>query len=193
MTADLAESCAQIGAWLAAAQALTATADTDGTRTRTAPASRPPWNGAAENAAMDAWEGLRRLEASLRLAVTGRPGRRRGGSDANTQQAIDAIEALGNAVTVPAMATAARILDNWSRQIQQLPAIDQHERPQKVTALCPYCGYPMLRVYPRSGRVTCLRVGACQDSDGHHPVGSLDVSRLTGDGVIRWADGLVGP
>jgi hypothetical protein len=191
VTDDLTESCAQIAAWLTAAQALTATPDTDGSTGRGQPASRPPWNPAAENAAMDAWEGLRRLEASLRLAVNGHPGTRRGPSDANTQAAITAIERLGTAVTVPAMAAACRILDHWSRQIQQLPAIDRYEPWRRVGGTCPYCAYPMLWAKRREGTVTCLRYGTCRDADGRHPVGHMDVSRLDGDGVIRWQDGLV--
>jgi len=191
MSIDLGESCAAIATWLPVARALTAEPDISATTAHGQPASRPPWNPSAENAAMDAHEGLRRLEASLRLAVTGRPGARRGGSDANTAAAIAAIENLGQAVTVQAMAAAARILDRWSRQIQELPAIDEAEPWRRVDAECPYCGCTMLRVRPRSGEVTCLRYGACADADGHHPIGRLDVSVLTGDPLIRWADGLV--
>jgi hypothetical protein len=192
MTADaLGESCTAIATWLPVAQALTTEPDISGVTAHGAPSSRPPWNSAAGNAAMDAHEGLRRLEAALRLAVTGRPGVRRGGSDANTAAAIDAIENLGQAVTVQAMAAAARILDRWVRQIQELPAVDEAEPWRKVAAACPYCRFPMLRVRPRSGEVTCLRYGACSDGDGQHPVGRLDVSVLSGDPLIRWADGLV--
>jgi hypothetical protein len=56
---------------------------------------------------------------------------------------------------------------------------------------CPYCDIDMLRVKPKAGEVTCLRYGACSDSNGQHPHGWMDVSQLTGDGIIRWADGLV--
>jgi len=192
-SADLAASCADIAGWLTVARALTGQPDASGTTAHGQPASRPPWNSAAANAVMDAHEGLRRLEASLRLAVTGQPGHRRGGSDASTAAAITAIEALGTAVTVPAMAAAARILDRWSLQIQELPAIDKHEPWRRVGTACPYCGFGMLRVRARSGEVTCLRYGICRDSEGHHPVGRLDVSQLTGDPLIRWNDGLVAP
>ena len=187
----LTESCADLRHWLPAAQALTTEPDTDGTTTGGKPGSRPPWNPAAANAAMDAHEGLRRLEASLRLAVTGRPGPRRGGSDANTMAAIKAIEALGNAVTADAMVTAAHVLDRWAIAIQQLAAIDQAERWQRVHgAACPYCGNTMLRLSPRAGRVTCLRFGACSDSDGNHPVGYVQQA-LDGTPCVEWADGLV--
>jgi hypothetical protein len=139
---------------------------------------------------MDAHEGLRRLEASLRLAVTGHTGPRRGGSDANTLAAIAAIENLGAAVTVRACTDAARIIDRWSVAIQQLAAIDEAERWQRVSgAPCPYCGTPMLRLAPRSGRVTCLRFGVCFDSDGRHPVGRVEAGPASGKPLITWADG----
>lgn len=193
MTGDLGEHCADLAAWLPAAIALIAEADADGTAGTGQPGSRPPWNGAAAAAVMDAHEGIRRLEASLRQAVAGHPGPRRGGSDANTMAALKAIEALGHGVTMADAAEAARILDRWSRAIRELPAVDEAEPWRRVPAACPYCGFGMLRVAPRSGMVTCLRYGACQDSDGRHPSGRMDVSALTGDPVIQWQDGLVSP
>jgi hypothetical protein len=73
--------------------------------------------------------------------------------------------------------------------IQQLPAIDEMERPQRVSAECPYCRFPMMTLYPKSGRVTCLRYGTCFDGDGNHPVGTAERGRL-GPCVV-WADGFV--
>lgn len=193
MTTDLDAACADIAAWLPAARALTAEPDTSGTTAGGQPSSRPPWNTAAANAAMDAHEGLRRLEASMRLAVTGQPGPRRGGSDASTTAAIDAIEALGAAVTAAAAAAAARILDRWSRAVRELPAVDEAEPWRKVQGVaCPYCQYPMLWVRPREGTVTCLRYGVCAgDANGQHPVGRMEIGRLGAQ--IRWNDGLVAP
>lgn len=192
MTAEaLTEACADLTRWLPIAQRLITEADDDGTTTGGQPSSRPPWNPAAASAAMDAHEGLRRLEASLRLAITGHPGARRGGSDANTIAAIDAIEHLGAGVTAAAMAEAARILDRWSLAIQQLAAIDEAERWQRVAgACCPYCGNTMLRLAPRAGRVTCLRYGACEDAEGQHPVGHVQRS-VSGDPIVVWGDGLI--
>lgn len=193
----LAASCAAIAALLPVAAALTAEPDTGGGQgggqPSGQPSSRPPWNGAAASAAMDAHEGVRRLEASLRLAVTGRTGPKRGGSDANTMAAIAAIEALGHAVSDHAEAEAARLLERWSRQIRELPDVDEAEPWRRISATCPYCGFGMLRAAPRSGQVTCLRYGQCLDSDGRHPVGHMDTSALTGHPLIRWADGLVAP
>jgi len=93
-------------------------------------------------------------------------------------------------MTARAAAEAARILDRWSLAICQLAAIDEAERWQKVSgAACPYCGHPMLRLSPRSGRVTCLRFGACWDGNGDHPQGQVDHS-VGGEPMVAWADGL---
>jgi hypothetical protein len=189
---DLAASCADIATWLPIAQALVTEPDTDGSVVHGKPGSHPPGNAAAMNAHMDAHAGLRRLEALLRLEVTGHTGPRRGGSDANTTAAIEAIEALGNAVTTAAMAQAARVLDRWSRQIQELPAVDEIEPPRRVHGVaCPYCGRGMLYVRPREMTVTCPP--PCRDSNGQRSVGHMEISRLTADPIIRWADGLVAP
>jgi hypothetical protein len=143
---------------------------------------------------MDAHEGVRRLEASMRRDVTGRTGPRRGGSDANTDAAIKAIEALAHGVGDDAAADAGRILERWSRRIRELPAVDESQPWRKMPGVaCPYCDFPMLWVQARAGRVACLRGGACLDSDGRPPTGRLDVSRLTGDPLIMWNDGLVTP
>jgi len=189
---ELAEACAAIAAWLPAALDLAAEPDADGTTGTGQPGSAPPWNAAAAAAAMDAHEGLRRLEASLRRDVTGSTGRRRGGSDLATAKAIRAIEDLGASVTARNAALAARILDRWVRAIQELPAVDQAEPWRRLEGVtCPYCKHPMLRVRPRQGIVTCLRYGACRDGDGRHPAGHMDISQLSGSPVIRWQDGLV--
>jgi hypothetical protein len=189
VTTALPEACATLGAWLPQAHQLTWQPDTDGSHHHGNTGSRPPWNTAAANAHLDACEGVRRLEASLRYAITGHPGPRRGPTTANTYLALQAIENLGNAITTRAAAEAARILDRWSLAITQLPAIDKAERWQKVSgAACPYCGHPMLRLQPRSGRVTCLRYGACADADGNHPQGFVDHS-VTGEPMVAWADG----
>ena len=189
MTA-LPEACTAIAAWLPQAAELTPEPDVDGISGDGQPGSRPPWNAAAANAHLDAHEGLRRLETAMRRAVTGNPGTRRGGSDANTAEAIKAIEHLGAGMTAAAAAEAARILDRWSLAVQQLAAIDEAERWQKVSGVaCPYCGYPMLRMSPRSGRVTCMHFGACFDGEGNHPQGLVDRS-VGGDPMVSWADGL---
>jgi hypothetical protein len=195
MITAISEQCADLRRLLPAAAAVLAEPDADGTASRGGvPGTRPPWNAAAASALLDAHEGVRRLEASMRRDVTGHTGPKRGGSDANTIAAIKAIEALAHAVGDDAAADAGRILERWSRRIRELPAVDESQPWRKMPGVqCPYCGFPMLWVQARAGRVACLRGGACLDGDGRHPIGRLDVSRLTGDPLIQWADGLVTP
>lgn len=208
MTADrLSDSCAELAALLPAARALLAVPAASGSAHGGHPGSRPPWQPDAADAAMDAHEGLRRLEASVRAEITGHHGPRRGGSDANTTAALDAIERLGYGLpphvdeydedgkrkpcNCPPCATTA-YLGRLIRQIQQLPAVDTAEAWRRVPgAACPYCGWAMLRVQPRAGLVTCLRWGACADSDGSHPMGRMTVSALDGTPCVSWNDGLV--
>jgi hypothetical protein len=190
VVSPLPDACAAITTWLPQAAALTHQPDTDGSSGHGKPGSRPPWNAAAANAYLDAHEFVRRLEPTIRYAVTGRPGKRRGGSDANTYQAIGMIENLSEALTEHAQAQIARLLWRLVTPIRQHPAVDLDERPQKVSgAACPYCGCPMLRLFPRSGRVTCLRFGACWDGNGDHPQGQVDHS-VGGEPMVAWADGL---
>lgn len=193
MTADLAEACATITELLPIAQALITEPDTDGTTGHGQPGSRPPWNSAAASAAMDAHEGIRRLEASIRMVITGHPGPRRGPSDACTASAIKSIESLGHGAPEAVTARAAAILRRWGTAIEQLPAIDEAEPWRRIPAECPYCRFTMLRVAPRAGTVTCLRYGACRDTNGQHPIGHVYISQLTGDPRVHWQDGLVAP
>ena len=72
----------------------------------------------------------------------------------------------------------------------RLPAVDL-ERPTACQPACPYCQRPMLRVYARDGRVTCLAYGSCLDSNGRHPVGTLTIGAVSGEPYIAWADGKI--
>src|SRR5689334_18946530 len=98
MTAALQEACAALPPALAAAAALIAAPDADGSTAHGKPGSRPPWNAAAANVAMDAHAGIREIEADMFYAVTGRPRRPRGGSDGNTLAAIRGTVSLSASV-----------------------------------------------------------------------------------------------
>ncbi len=207
MTADLSGSCADLARWLPVAAALMAEPDADGAMVHGQPASRPPWNPSAAMAAMDAHEGLRRLEASWRILVNGHPGQRRGGSDDATAAAVKAVENLGYGLPVRHIeeydtggrlkpcrcphCCSIRYIGRLIRPIEQLPAVDEAEPWCKRPGTCPYCGFAMLRVKVRAGEVTCLRYGACFDADGQHPKGTMEVGRLGPQ--VRWKDGLVAP
>jgi hypothetical protein len=194
---------------------LTVEADTlPGVRRSGVTESRPPWNAQSANAYLDAHQFVRRLEASLRLVVTGHTGIPRGGSDQNTRAAIKAIAnmataALGIPSGVPvsrsepdgrkisAAELAARLVEHVTIVIGQLPAVDEYptwERirpgPDGLPPRCPNCETFSLRFAVHSGMVCCILPG-CQDLDGHSPQGRLDVSKLNGEPVLAWRDGTV--
>lgn len=196
MTA-LQECCAELARWLPAAQALITEPDSDGTRSRGQPTSRPPWNPTAATAVLDAHEGTRRLEASLRMAVTGHPGPRRGGSGGNTRAAITAISQLGYAVSVDGQRLAATIITRWVTTIQQLPAVDEIPRwerlrhgPGGLSPSCPFCGCYSLRVAVRSGVVVCVLPG-CTDRDGNRPQARMELGAVSAEPSLVWQDGTV--
>ncbi|HMH93886.1 MAG TPA: hypothetical protein VK586_22750 [Streptosporangiaceae bacterium] len=198
---DVAQAAAELARCLDVAARLTARPDTIAANGPGLPAGpAQPWNTAAANACLDGAREARDLEHELRAEVTGRPqlayrtrGRARGGSDGNTVKALAAVVALAEAVGDQDAADVARRLGQRAAAVQRLPAVDTAEPWRRVAAACPYCGYAMLGVAARSGLVHCLRGGACLDADGRPPAGSLDVSRLTGDAVIVWQDGLITP
>ena len=177
------DACAELRDILPEAQARTHIPDTDGTTTRAAPSSKPPWNAAVTETLLTAVEGIRQLEASWR---TGQPH-----AIAHTGATIASVTRLAHAQPDTEQRQAVVLITRWTTAILQLAPIDQAERPQRVQATCPYCGFGMMCLYPRSGRVTCLRYGTCQDSDGQHPVGFADRNRLTATPEIVWRDGLI--
>jgi hypothetical protein len=179
----LADACAELARWLPAAETLITAPDADGTSGHGQPSSRPPWNSAAAEALLDALEGVRQLEASWRSGPL-RP-------MAQAGTVLASIVRLSHAVSDGEQRQAVTMVSRWTVSILQLPAVDEAERPLRVAAPCVYCGFAMLRVYPRSGRVTCLRFGVCQDSEGNHPVGVMGRSQLDGSPCVTWNDGLV--
>jgi hypothetical protein len=202
--------CADVAGWITLAALLVPEHDADGSQQPGSSSdSRPPWNAEAANACYDPAPFVRGLEASMRLAVTGHPGQARGGSDGNTRAALKAIESFAwplrrvhenapreigaNGRLRPCHCPYCRAghhLARLARAVQQLPAIDEAERPQRVATACPYCGIPMMRLFPRAGLVVCLRGGfACQDGDGNPPKGHARSGRLGPQ--IEWEDGLV--
>lgn len=173
------------------------------------PAARTPGNTAALNAQFDAHEMVRRLEAALRLAVAGNPGRARGGSEGNTTAALKAIQNLGAALPQevrdgkgklvwPCQELAARVVERITSVIGQLPAVDEVPKWSKIRPgpgglppVCPYCKTYSLRVALQSGVVMCVMPG-CEDANQRTPPQArMDISRLDGRAVLVWRDGLV--
>lgn len=175
--------------------------------------SRPPWNAEVADAILSAHEVIRRLEASLRVAVNGHPGKPRGGSDANTKAALKAIRNLAAAIPYevrdeygklawPCQRLAERVLARAAQRIGQLTAVDTTVRWEKIRRgpgglppQCPNCQMYSLRVAFASGAVICVYPGrdgqGCLDLDGKPAQGRLEISSLTGDPILAWRDGTV--
>ena len=176
--------------WLPHAQALTHQPDTVATSIRGKPGSRPPWNPAVANALLDALEGIRRLEQAMRSQVANRHVTIR--SIHVTGGTLESITRLSAASSTDEQHQVVVQLTRYTTTILQLPAIGREERWRKITgAACPYCGLNMLLAAPQSGRVTCLRFGACFDSRDCHPVGVMDIGPVSGEPMIAWADGRI--
>lgn len=193
ITTDRADAGLLTNGWL--------TVDRDqepGVGSRAIPESKTPGNTQAINALMDAHQMVRRIEASLRLSITGKPGRMRGGSDSSTLAAITAIEKLGEAVSPHARQTAARLIDKATTKIGQLPAVDEIPKWEKIRPgpggmppQCPNCNTYSLRVALQSGVVVCVFPN-CSDMDGRRPPQArMDLSKIDGRPVLVWRDGLV--
>lgn len=155
------------------------------------PDTPEPWDAPAGRALLDGHEGARRLEAALRYAVTGHPGRRRGGSAGNTTAALAAIPKLAAGLDRDAEGAAVRILDRWINQARAIPAIDEARRWRTLPQprACPYCGCWFLKadMDARPVTVTCFTVG-CRDRNGLCPVATIGTDDH-GQPVLAWADG----
>ena len=146
--------------------------DTHPTTGRAQPRSAPPWNPQAAAAYFDAHATIRDTLAVFQLFVHGHT-RPRSWTHTSTLKALVAITRLAEAVPPDHANQAARDLERCVTAILQLPAIDEVERPRRIPWACRYCGFEMVWVYPLEGKVTCLRYGACYDSNDVHPVGFL--------------------
>lgn len=187
---ELREACGELYRCLPFAAAIIAIPDTAAhTRASGKPGSRPPWNQANADATFSAIAKINDIEADFRYAVTGHTGRRRPASE--TGAALDAIASLGHAVPQHQVRAAVRELAARVREIRQLPARDEDERPQRVEGVeCRYCHISMLMTLPRAGIVYCKRGGfACWDTNGEPPIGRVTVGRL--GPCVEWSDGLV--
>jgi len=180
------------------------------------PESRPPWNVRVANTVYGVSEAARRLEAELRQQVAGSV-IERGGSYANTDDAIAALDALTAAIPSKQAQDVMRFLSGSTTQLLRLSAIDEAViwRPIRATTVCgrcgtvlndgicpacdwrarppvcPYCETMHLRRADRAYVVMCWYPG-CEDSDGNSPpFARLDISSITGRAILAWSDGLV--
>lgn len=197
---DLEQSCGELAATLGVLRVLMPAQDADGAGVgaRPKPGSKPPWNVSVATVETTAHEGARRLEAALRLALTGRPGQRRGGSVVNTEQALRAIATLAFALGATAEDTARIIIDRWLTSARQLPAIDEAPvwrtlapGPDGLPPRCPYCEAFQLRVAVRSRTVMCFSPACPGDREGKRPQATMELGAASGQPMLVWQDGSV--
>lgn len=210
---QLREACQDLASWLAIAETLAAIPDIQpSARSGGKPGTRMPGNVAALHAIMDAHAGVRDLEVTFRLQVTGVL-RERGGSHGNTIVALEALPDLAGAVDVQHRyetdgqgrrkpckcqhCEALRGLTRWALAIQQLPAVDTAPRwipirpgPDGLPPKCPWCETFSLRLSVEYGEIRCVYPG-CKDDDGNRPQARLEISRVSGQAVLAWKSGLV--
>lgn len=159
------------------------------------PAMIPEPYGEAGRVLMTAREGIRRLEASLRREVLGHLGRRRGGSDCNTGDALAMIAKLASRLDDRNARKAARCLHRWVGQAQAVHGIDEARRwrhlprqaGEALPPQCPYCGTFYLLADVEALIVVCSFPG-CRDSNGETPVASMSIDEARRP-VLTWGDG----
>jgi len=160
-------------------------------------ASVPEPYGQAGRVLMTAHEGIRRLRASILLAVTGTPGQRPGGSDEITAAYLRTIPKLSAGLGDDNVGQAVRYLDRLINDARSVAGIDENRRwrrlnrPKSGDYLPPRC--PNCRTYNLvadvEARIVACSLPGCQDRDGATPVASMGTGPA-GRPQLAWADGL---
>lgn len=169
-----------------------------GTIGRHAPESSEPWQGEAAAVYWSIHFGARNLEDVCRVDLGLTPlTPRRGGSAANTDEALRLIGNYATQLSVPILNEARRRAERWASAIDQLSDIDLADawvpvprQPGQVPPTCPYCHMFTLRMTVRREIVRCFNP-PCRDSDGQPPMARMERGRLTGDGMLVFNDSTV--
>jgi hypothetical protein len=159
------------------------------------PGSRPPWNTAAAMLILEMQAGSRHEETRLKLLL-GLPARHRGGSDANTLLALDAIVTLADAAGDEAAWPVLHWLGRWNgaaaRALGEASAITELPRqPGEPARPCPFCGCLTLRFWALHGIVRCVNPD-CRDDEGRRPWAKVEYSGFTQQLELVWMDGVAG-
>lgn len=189
--ADVRKSLADVAALLPEPQGK----PKSGTIGRHPPEPSEPWQGEAAACYWTIHFGTRRLEDALRDQIGLGPHLPpRGGSALNTTHALGAIEDTGPTLPAEALRTAVRKVERWAAMIDQLSDIDQADvwtpvprQPGAMPPACPYCDLFTLRMTVRREIVRCFNP-PCRDNEGRPPVARMDRNKVTGDGVLVFAD-----
>jgi hypothetical protein len=191
------EACEQYAGYMARLEDMIGEPVADGQPGVSRPANAPEPYGQAGRALMTGHEGVRRLEASLRLATSGHTGRRRGGSQEHTDAALDAIPKLAAGLPREAAEEAAYTVGQWIADARSCHGIDEARRlrrlPRRDGELlpprCPYCLTYNLVADLDARLVGCAYPKCPGDRNGDPPVASMATSS-DGRAQLAWRDGL---
>lgn len=155
--------------------------------------AQPPWHAPVANCIMDLHAEARRLENILQREAN-LPQRERGGSSANTVNAIEALHGLCVNADKPAIRMAVQSLSSWCRRASI--ALSLTEAPKRIPRnpgesepCCPWCKHRTLRLFPLDEKVKCLDP-ECKDSEDRRPEAEMKFSPVVGDYILVWSDGV---
>jgi hypothetical protein len=134
-------------------------------------------------------------EKTFIFAVSGNA-KVRGGSDLNTQYALDALPRLAEAVEDSHVWRTVFRLEQWIHKAEEILGLVEPLRhlptpPDESEPRCPWCGYLTLRWQIQLARIRCVNPGCAVDQ--HHdrrPAGYLEMDFQTGTTAIVWDDEL---
>jgi hypothetical protein len=161
------------------------------------PVVTPEPYGHAGRVLMMIWEGVRRLETSLRVQVLGYRGRRRGTSAGNTADALAMIGKYARSLDDRSARKAAACLNRWIGAAQAVEGIDEARRwrhlPRDTGAAlppqCPYCKTFYLLADVDALIVACSYPDCPGDRLGNPAAGAMGIDS-SGRYVVTWGDGL---
>lgn len=166
--------------------------------------SQPPWCAPVAYAITDLHALSRMLEKDIRRKL-GLPFRDRGSSDDNTRRALETIARLTEGADDQLVREYLHEISRWLRTAKMAalaagdnsPGLDEVEMPKRLPrapgkpeACCPYCENHTLRVKVAGNEIFCLNP-RCRDADGNKPKASMDYSKIVGDWIFRWQDGVI--
>lgn len=156
--------------------------------------SQPPWCAPVAYAITGLHSMSRRMERELRAELN-LPFRYRGSSGGNTREAFKAVLRLCESADDYAVRLYTRELDKWWRNAKI--ALDEMEIPKRLPRspgkpepACPFCENHTLRVKIMENEIWCVNP-RCVDENGKKPKAFMDYSKIAGDWVVRWQDGII--
>lgn len=160
------------------------------------PAMVPEPYGHAGRVLMTIREGIRRLEASLRMHVLGHHGIRRGASDANTADALAMIGKLTARADDRTARRTARFLYRWVGSAQAVDGIDEAKRwrhlprqpGEALPPQCPFCLTFFLLADVEALIVVCSFPDCPGDTLGNAAVAAMGIDEAHRP-ILTWGDG----